>query len=89
MTSYCFCAVEFKMNKPEISNKPKRSSRNGRKTTPKTAPYDSAEFLNSPKAVQFYIEEAIESGDAQLIAHALGVVARAKSMSEIARKSGL
>jgi probable addiction module antidote protein len=55
----------------------------------KTAPYDSAEFLNSPKAVQFYMEEAMESGDPQLIAHALGVVARAKSMSEIARKSGL
>jgi probable addiction module antidote protein len=35
------------------------------------------------------VEEAMESGDAQLITHALGVVARAKSMSEIARKSGL
>ena len=46
----------------------------------KTAPYDSAEFLNSPKAVQFYIEEAIESGDTNLIAHAVDVVARAKSM---------
>ena len=55
----------------------------------KTAPYDSAEFLNSPKAVQFYMEEAMESGDPQLITHALGVVARAKSMSDIARKSGL
>jgi probable addiction module antidote protein len=55
----------------------------------KTAPYDSAEFLNSPKAVQFYIEEAMESGDPQLITRALGVVARARSMSDIARKSGL
>ena len=55
----------------------------------KTAPYDSAEFLNSPKAVQFYMEEAMEGGDPQLITHALGVVARAGSMSEIARKSGL
>jgi probable addiction module antidote protein len=55
----------------------------------KIAPYDSAEFLNSPKAVQFYMEEAMESGDPQLITHALGVVARAKSMSDIARKSGL
>src|ERR1700710_839717 len=55
----------------------------------KTAPYDSAEFLNSPKAVQFYMEEAMESGDPRLITHALGVVARAKSLSDIARKSGL
>jgi len=31
----------------------------------------------------------METGDAQLVAHALGVAARAKSMSEIARKSGL
>jgi probable addiction module antidote protein len=55
----------------------------------KTAPYDSAEFLDSPKAIQFYMEEAMESGDPRLITHALGVVARAKSMSDIARKSGL
>src|ERR1700712_5685874 len=55
----------------------------------KTAPYDSAEFLNTPKAIKFYMEEAMESGDPQLIAHALGVVARAKSMSDIARKSGM
>src|SRR4051812_38440558 len=89
MTSSCSCVVELKMDNPGISNKPKRSSRNGRKTAPKTAAYDSAEFLNSPKAIRFYMEDAMESGDAQLIAHALGVVARAKSMSEIARKSGL
>jgi probable addiction module antidote protein len=89
MTSYCSCVVELKMDNPVILSKPKRSSRNGRKTVPKTAPYDSAEFLNSPKAIQFYMEEVMESGDAQLITHALGVVARAKSMSEIARKSGL
>jgi probable addiction module antidote protein len=55
----------------------------------KTAPYDSAEFLDTPKAVKFYIEEAMESGDPQLISHALGVVARAKSMSDIAQKSGM
>jgi probable addiction module antidote protein len=77
------------MDNPEISNRPRRSSRNGRKAVPETAPYDSAEFLNSAKAIRFYLEEAMESGDPQLIAHALGVVARAKSMSEIARKSGL
>src|SRR4051794_39442104 len=55
----------------------------------KTAPYDTAEFLDSPKAIRFYMEEAMESGDPRLITHALGVVARAKSMSDIARKSGL
>jgi probable addiction module antidote protein len=55
----------------------------------KSRPYDSAEFLDTPEAVQFYMEEALESDDPSLIAHALGVVARAKSMSDVARKSGL
>jgi probable addiction module antidote protein len=64
----------------------KRSSRSGRQIVPETAPYDSAEFLNSPEAVRFYMEEARDSGDAQLITHAAGVVARAQSMSETANK---
>lgn len=55
----------------------------------KVAPYDSAEFLGTPEAVAAYMDEALESNDAALISHALGVVARAKSMTEIARKTGL
>lgn len=55
----------------------------------KTLPYDSAEFLNDPEAIQHYMNEAFSSGDPAFIAHALGTVARAKSMTEIARKTGL
>jgi probable addiction module antidote protein len=55
----------------------------------KSSRYDSAEFLDTPEAIQFYMEEALESDDPSLIAHALGVVARATSMSAVARKSGL
>jgi probable addiction module antidote protein len=55
----------------------------------KTSPYDSAEFLNTPAAIEFYMAEALETGDPAFIMHALGVVARAKSMSDIARKTGL
>jgi probable addiction module antidote protein len=55
----------------------------------KTSPYDSAEFLNTPAAIEFYMAEALETGDPAFIVHALGVVARAKSMSGIARKTGL
>jgi len=55
----------------------------------KSRPYDSAEFLDTPEAIQFYMDEALESDDPSLVAHALGVVARAKSMSDVARKSGL
>lgn len=53
----------------------------------KTATYDSAEFLDTPEALQFYLEEAMESGDSSLIAHAIGVAARAKGMSDVARSS--
>jgi probable addiction module antidote protein len=55
----------------------------------KTSEYDSAEFLTTPEALEFYMAEALESGDAALIVHALGVVARANSMSDIAKKTGL
>jgi len=55
----------------------------------KAKPYDSAEFPDSPKAIKYYLEEAMESGDPQLMSHAVGVVARAKSMSKIARESGV
>jgi len=55
----------------------------------KTLPYDSAEFLKDPETIQNYMDEALATGDAALIAHALGVVARAKSMADIAHKTGL
>jgi probable addiction module antidote protein len=55
----------------------------------KTEPYDSADFLNDDEAVAEYIEAALEENDPKFIAKALGVVARAKGMSEIARETGL
>ena len=55
----------------------------------KAAPYDSAEFLRTSEAVQHYMDEALATGDPSFIAQALGTVARAKSMTEIARKTGL
>lgn len=54
-----------------------------------TRPYDSAEYLTSDEAVSAYIEDALETGDPAFIAHALGTVARARGMSEIAKKAGL
>lgn len=54
-----------------------------------TTPYDSADFLDSPESIAAYIEAAFEDGDPALITHALGVVARAKGMSELARSAGV
>ncbi|KYZ85092.1 addiction module antitoxin [Alcanivorax sp. KX64203] len=52
-------------------------------------PYDPAEDLGSPTAIATFMAEAFATGDAGYIAHALGVVARAKGMTEIARQTGL
>ena len=54
-----------------------------------TSPWDSAELLDSPQAVAAYIEAAFEDGDPALITHALGVVARAKGMTQLARDAGV
>lgn len=55
----------------------------------KTVPFDPAEYLTTPRALAIYMSEALETGDAAYITHALGVVARAKGMAEIARRTGL
>jgi probable addiction module antidote protein len=59
------------------------------KKTTKTRPYDSAEYLDSKTSIDAYMEEALESGDPAFIAKALGTIARARGMSQIARKAGL
>jgi probable addiction module antidote protein len=56
---------------------------------PATRPYDSAEYLDSDKAVSAYMEEALETDDPAFIAHALGTIARARGMSKVAKKAGL
>jgi probable addiction module antidote protein len=52
-------------------------------------PYDSAEFLKSEDEVATYLDEAFRDGDPSMIAHALGVAARARGMSQLARQTGL
>jgi probable addiction module antidote protein len=55
----------------------------------KTKPYDAAEYLETEEDMAAYLQAALEEGDAALIIHALGNIARARGMSEIARKTGL
>jgi probable addiction module antidote protein len=54
-----------------------------------TKPWDPAEHLVSEEDMAAYLEAALEDGDPGLIAAALGDIARAKGMSEVARESGL
>jgi probable addiction module antidote protein len=51
--------------------------------------FDPAEMLGSDKAIAIFMSEAFKTNDATHIAHALGVVARAKGMSQVAKKTGL
>jgi probable addiction module antidote protein len=55
----------------------------------KTSPYDSAEYLSSTEAISAYMEEALATEDSAFIAKALGTIARARGMSQIAKKAGL
>lgn len=54
-----------------------------------TEPWDSASYLNTPEDIALYLEAAFDDGDARVVAHALGVVARSKGMTEIARRAGV
>lgn len=55
----------------------------------KTKRWDPAEHLDSEEAIIAYVDAALEDGDPALIAAALGDVARARGMSQIARDAGL
>ncbi|MFN3672029.1 MAG: addiction module antidote protein [Bosea sp. (in: a-proteobacteria)] len=51
--------------------------------------FDPAEGLTSDDGIAAFMAEAFASDDAGYIAHALGVVARAKGMTQIAKDTGL
>lgn len=51
--------------------------------------YDPAEDLTSEEDIAIFMSEAFQTEDVAYIAHALGVVARAKGMAQIAEQTGL
>ena len=56
-----------------------------------TTKYDVSEHLRTPEEMAAYLEACIEEsdGDTAFIAKALGDIARAKGMSQVARDAGL
>ncbi|MEA1925723.1 MAG: addiction module antidote protein [Patescibacteria group bacterium] len=56
-----------------------------------TTRYDVAEHLRTPEEMVAYLEACLDEadGDATFIAKALGDIARAKGMSQVARDAGL
>lgn len=57
----------------------------------KFARYDTADYLETEDDIAAYLEAVMEEGgdDPAFVTHALGVVARARNMSELARETGL
>src|SRR6195256_6417591 len=57
----------------------------------KTTPYDVAEHLRTPKEMAAYLDAWLEEtpDDAAGIAKALGDIARAKGMTQVAKDAGL
>ena len=54
-----------------------------------TTPWDPAEHLQTEEDMAAYLEAALEENDPALVAAALGDIARAKGMTEVAREAGL
>ncbi|MBA3810102.1 MAG: putative addiction module antidote protein [Caulobacteraceae bacterium] len=54
-----------------------------------TRAWDVTEHLDSEEAVAAYLDAVFEDGDPALIKAAIGDVARARGMSEIAAKAGI
>ena len=57
--------------------------------TEKLTVFDPAEHLKSDQAIADFMSAALETNDPAYVAHALGVVARAKGMTEIAGRTKL
>jgi len=55
----------------------------------KAKAFDAADYLDSPDMIAAYLNEAFESEDPALIAKAIGAVARAQGMTDVAEKTGL
>jgi probable addiction module antidote protein len=59
------------------------------KTKRKLVPFDAARYLGSDEAIAEYMTAVLESEDPDLLLLALGDVARAKGMAQVAKDAGL
>ena len=54
-----------------------------------TLPFDAAQYVDTPEAHAEVLSDAFETGDVAYIAAALGVIARAKGMTQVAKDAGV
>ena len=59
------------------------------KAPPKLIAFDAARYLDSDEAIAEYMTAVLEAEDPDLLLLALGDVARAKGMAQVARDAGL
>ena len=55
----------------------------------KTRPFDMANYLGSEEEIAEYLRQVLEDGDPSELAAALGDIARARGMTQLARDTGL
>ncbi len=55
----------------------------------KTVPFDASKYLDDDESIAEFLSAILEEHDPGLLAAALGDVARARGMTEIAKASGL
>ncbi|MET3124238.1 putative addiction module antidote protein [Oxalobacteraceae bacterium GrIS 2.11] len=53
------------------------------------AKFDAAQFLDSEESIAAYLNDILDANDASLLAEALGDIARARGMTEIAKSAGI
>jgi len=51
--------------------------------------WDVVDYLETDEDIAYFLEAAFEDGDPQVITAALGAVARAKGMTQLAKDTGL
>ncbi|MGN0060676.1 MAG: addiction module antidote protein [Coriobacteriales bacterium] len=52
-------------------------------------PYDAAEFLETDEDIVAYLNAALDDGDPSLVSAALGDIARARGMTQLAKETGI
>jgi probable addiction module antidote protein len=55
----------------------------------KVTAFDAAQYLDNEKVMAAYLKEVMETGDNELFLSALGDIAKARGMTEVAKASGL
>ncbi|SMD19196.1 addiction module antidote protein [Rhizobium sp. RU36D] len=54
-----------------------------------TIPFEPSDYFNDAEAQAELLADAVDSGDARYIAQALGIIAKARGMSNVAREAGV